>query len=47
MVVLFSGSACGPRAMDCRPKLLIAVSVAENGVLSRVREAQHVVLKMW
>jgi hypothetical protein len=41
----FSGISCGPGAMNCRPRPLIAVLEADNVVLSRTIEADNVVPK--
>jgi hypothetical protein len=42
---LYSGRECGPEALDCRPRRMIAVSGAVNVVLTRLIEADNVVLK--
>ena len=40
---LYSGRECGPEALDCSPRRMIAVSGAVNVVLSRAIEADNVV----
>jgi len=42
---LYSGRECGPEALDCSPRRMIAVSEAVNVVLSRAIEADNVVPK--
>ena len=42
---LYRGRECGPEALDCSPRRMIAVSGAVNVVLTRVIEADHVVPK--
>ena len=39
----YSGRECGPEALDCRPRRMIAVSGAVNVVLNRAIEADNVV----
>ena len=43
--VLFSGRECGPTAVDGSPVPLMAVSEAENVVLTMAIEAENVVSK--
>jgi len=41
--MLLSRKKCGPKAVDCRPVPLIAVSEATNPVLGRGMDAHNVV----